>query len=92
MMGFNGAKLSCFEHREHFAINPIYLEKKMAITPTTSIPLGFAAPAFQLPDAISGETLDSNALFEGGSHGGCLHVQPLPIRDTSAQGIRRSCG
>ena len=29
-------------------------------------PLGFAAPAFQLPDAISGETLDSNALFEGG--------------------------
>ena len=38
----------------------------MALTPTTSIPLGFLAPEFRLPDAISGEMMDSEALFQGG--------------------------
>ena len=38
----------------------------MALTPTTSIPLGFLAPEFRLPDAITGEMMDSKALFQGG--------------------------
>ena len=38
----------------------------MALTPTTSIPLGFTAPAFRLPDAISGEMMSSEKLFGSG--------------------------
>lgn len=38
----------------------------MAATPTTSIPLGFEAPAFRLPDAATGATMDSSDLFDGG--------------------------
>ena len=38
----------------------------MAATPTTSIPLGFEAPAFRLPDAVTGATMDSSDLFAGG--------------------------
>ena len=34
----------------------------MALTPTTSIPLGFTAPEFQLPDALSGKELSLNDL------------------------------
>lgn len=30
----------------------------MALTPTTQIPLGFKAPAFSLPDVVSGNTLE----------------------------------
>ena len=37
----------------------------MAATPTTSIPLGFTAPAFALPDAVSGKTVSSEDLFGG---------------------------
>jgi peroxiredoxin len=38
----------------------------MAATPTTSIPLGFEAPAFRLPDAATAATMDSSDLFAGG--------------------------
>ena len=38
----------------------------MAATPTTSIPLGFEAPAFRLPDAATGATMDSSDLFDDG--------------------------
>ena len=38
----------------------------MAATPTTSIPLGFEAPAFRLPDALTGATMDSYDLFADG--------------------------
>ncbi len=38
----------------------------MAATPTTSIPLGFEAPAFQLPDAVTSAMMDSSELFAGG--------------------------
>ena len=38
----------------------------MAATPTTSIPLGFEAPAFRLPDAVTGATMDSSDLFADG--------------------------
>ncbi len=37
----------------------------MAQTPTTLIPLGFTAPAFSLPDTISGKTLSLNELKSG---------------------------
>lgn len=38
----------------------------MALTPTTSIPLGFKAPAFSLPDARTGNLLHSEDLLAGG--------------------------
>ena len=38
----------------------------MALTPTTSIPLGFQAPAFALPDARTGEVLSSSDLLTDG--------------------------
>jgi peroxiredoxin len=38
----------------------------MALTPTTSIPLGFQAPSFSLPDARTGEVLHSQDLMAGG--------------------------
>ena len=38
----------------------------MARTPTTSIPLGFQAPAFALPDALSGTMKSSTDLMAGG--------------------------
>jgi len=38
----------------------------MALTPTTSIPLGFSAPAFELPDARTGDMLHSKDLLSGG--------------------------
>lgn len=38
----------------------------MARTPTTSIPLGFQAPAFVLPDALSGTMKSSTDLMHGG--------------------------
>ena len=38
----------------------------MALTPTTSIPLGFQAPAFSLPDARTGETVSSESLMASG--------------------------
>lgn len=38
----------------------------MAITPTTSIPLGFQAPSFTLPDALTGDALNSDELMQGG--------------------------
>jgi len=38
----------------------------MAATPTTSIPLGFEAPPFMLPDAFSGEQISSDDVFAGG--------------------------
>ena len=38
----------------------------MARTPTTSIPLGFTAPDFTLPDAVSGQSLTRSALMAGG--------------------------
>ena len=38
----------------------------MALTPTTSLPLGFQAPAFELPDARSGNMMNSVDLMEGG--------------------------
>jgi len=38
----------------------------MALTPTTSLPLGFQAPAFELPDARSGNMMNSIDLMEGG--------------------------
>lgn len=38
----------------------------MAITPTTPIPLGFTAPVFALPDAMSGDVLRSDDLFKDG--------------------------
>ena len=39
----------------------------MALTPTTSIPLGFQAPAFSLPDTVLGNTLSFNDVQ--GQHG-----------------------
>ena len=38
----------------------------MALTPTTSIPLGFQAPSFTLPDALTGDALNSDELMQGG--------------------------
>ena len=38
----------------------------MALTPTTSIPLGFQAPSFTLPDARTGDALNSGELMQGG--------------------------
>ncbi len=38
----------------------------MALTPTTSLPLGFQAPAFDLPDARSGKTVSSHEAMAGG--------------------------
>lgn len=38
----------------------------MARTPTSSIPLGFTAPAFRLPDTVSGRTLDDTELLSDG--------------------------
>ena len=38
----------------------------MARTPTTSIPLGFTAPDFQLPDAVSGRVMGRDELMAGG--------------------------
>lgn len=38
----------------------------MALTPTTSIPLGFQAPSFTLPDARTGDVLNSSELMQGG--------------------------
>ena len=38
----------------------------MALTPTTSIPLGFQAPSFTLPDARTGDALNSDELMQGG--------------------------
>ncbi len=38
----------------------------MALTPTTSIPLGFQAPSFALPDARTGEVLNSEDLMQDG--------------------------
>ncbi len=38
----------------------------MAATPTTSIPLGFEAPSFRLPDAVTGQVMSSADLFADG--------------------------
>ena len=38
----------------------------MALTPPTSIPLGFQAPSFTLPDALTGDALNSDELMQGG--------------------------
>ena len=38
----------------------------MARTPTTSIPLGFTAPDFRLPDTVSGRVLGRDELMAGG--------------------------
>ena len=38
----------------------------MALTPTTSIPLGFQAPAFALPDARTSDVLNSGELMQEG--------------------------
>ena len=38
----------------------------MAATPTTDIPLGFRAPSFALTDAVTGTTVTSDDVFEGG--------------------------
>ena len=38
----------------------------MALTPTTSIPLGFQAPSFTLPDARTGDALSSADLMQEG--------------------------
>jgi len=38
----------------------------MALTPTTSIPLGFQAPSFTLPDARTGDVLSSGELMHEG--------------------------
>lgn len=38
----------------------------MALTPTTSIPLGFQAPSFTLPDARTGDVLNSGELMQEG--------------------------
>ena len=38
----------------------------MALTPTTSIPLGFQAPPFTLPDARTGDVLSSGELMHEG--------------------------
>lgn len=38
----------------------------MALTPTTSIPLGFPAPSFTLPDARTGDVLNSGELMQEG--------------------------
>ena len=38
----------------------------MALTPTTSIPLGFQAPSFTLPDARTGDVLSSGELMQEG--------------------------
>ena len=38
----------------------------MALTPTTSIPLGFQAPSFTLPDARTGDALNCGELMQGG--------------------------
>ena len=38
----------------------------MALTPTTSIPLGFQAPSFTLPDARTGDALNSDELMQEG--------------------------
>ena len=38
----------------------------MALTPTTSIPLGFQAPSFTLPDARTGDVLNSRELMQEG--------------------------
>ena len=38
----------------------------MALTPTTSIPLGFTAPVFNLPDAVSGKMRHSSEFFDKG--------------------------
>ena len=40
--------------------------ERMAATPTTSIPLGFEAPGFSLPDASTGQIMSSQELFAGG--------------------------
>lgn len=34
----------------------------MALTPTTSIPLGFKAPGFELPDVVSGKSLNFESI------------------------------
>jgi len=39
----------------------------MALTPTTSIPLGFRAPYFELPDARTGKLLRSDELLREGA-------------------------
>ena len=38
----------------------------MAATLTHEIPLGFEAPRFELPDAITGKSMSSISLFDGG--------------------------
>ena len=38
----------------------------MARTPTTSVPLGFDAPAFALPDAVSGAMRSRDEIMTGG--------------------------
>ena len=38
----------------------------MARTPTTSVPLGFEAPAFALPDAVSGAMRSRDEIMTGG--------------------------
>ena len=38
----------------------------MALTPTTSIPLGFQAPSFTLPDARTGDVMNSEDLMQEG--------------------------
>ena len=38
----------------------------MALTPTTSIPLGFEAPSFTLPDARTGDVMNSGDLMQEG--------------------------
>ena len=38
----------------------------MAATPTTSIPLGFQAPSFRLPDAVTGRVMSSDDLLADG--------------------------
>lgn len=38
----------------------------MAATLTNEIPLGFTAPSFELPDAVTGNVLSSKSLFGGG--------------------------
>lgn len=39
----------------------------MALTPTTSIPLGFRAPDFELPEARTGKLLNSDELMKEGA-------------------------
>ena len=66
LFGENDCEINAFWPHGRIDEEPLYLRENMALTPTTSIALGFDAPAFELPDAISGQQLNADDLFDGG--------------------------